>query len=80
MGEEVGREVRDLAVTAAGRLRINFPEDPAFPSFPSGLLAPRPVPPTLGAICSLPGGDSDLTPRGPGPEKLPVVLCGLYGS
>lgn len=70
-GEEVGREIRDLAVAAAGRLRINFPEDPAFPSFRSRLAAPRPVPPPLGAFCSSPGWDSDFNPTGPRTRETP---------
>lgn len=52
-------------MAAAGRLRINFPEYPAFPSFRSGLAAPRPVPPLLGAFCFAPGWDSDFNPTGP---------------
>lgn len=70
-GEEVGREVRDLAVAAAGRLKINFPEDPAFPSFRSRLAAPRPVPPPLGAFCCVPGWDSDFNPTGPKARETP---------
>lgn len=67
-GEREGageRSGEDLAVTAGGRLRIRFLEDPASP--PSPNPADRPAAGTASAprSRSSPGGDSDLTPRVP---------------
>lgn len=84
MGEGVGeRSGEDLAVTIGGRLRIYFLEDPAFPPSPNpaGCSAGGPTPARRSP--SLPGGDSDLTPRVPRVARLemrPALPCGFYIS
>lgn len=79
-GREQERTEENLAVATGGRLRIYFLEDPAFPPSLNRAGCPAAGTARLSALGSSLGGDSDLTPRVPRPEKLPALPCGLHGS
>lgn len=56
-------------MTAGGRLRICSLEDPAFPPSPNPVGCPAAGTASAPRSLSLPGGDSDLTPRVPRIER-----------
>lgn len=69
-GEGGSQRSRDgLALAAGGRLRINFSEDSASPLVPGPAGYPEDCTAQSGAVCSGPGGDSDLPHGSHGPKS-----------